>query len=200
MALEHELRRAGAGVPELHAAVLGARQHPVGVGCEGNRQDKVTVALKRLDALAALGLGVGAAAGAAELPHLDGAVEGARDEVLAVGGERDRVDRVLVAVRAFETLDEEARVNVPDADALVERTGGDVLGVGRNGDGGNAVLDGEGEGVGAGLDVPESDGSIARARGNRTAVAGKVERVNILLVAGKVVANGSRGNVPDLNC
>lgn len=75
MALEHQLRVAGARVPELHAAVLGSRQNPVGIGRQSNRQNKVAVTLKRLDALAALGGGIGAAAGGAELPHLDGPVE-----------------------------------------------------------------------------------------------------------------------------
>lgn len=41
MALQHELRVAGSGVPELHAAVLRAGEDPVSIRCEGNREDEV---------------------------------------------------------------------------------------------------------------------------------------------------------------
>ncbi len=154
MALQHHLRVAGAGVPELHAAILGSRQHPVGIRGQSNRQNKVAVALKRLDTLAALVIGIGAAAGGAELPHLDGAVERARDKVLAAGRERDRVNRVLVPLGTFETLHEEARVHVPDAHTLVQPTGSNVLRIGRNSHRGDAVLNRQRQRVGAVLNVP----------------------------------------------
>lgn len=41
VALEHELGVAGAGVPELDAAVLGAREDPLGIGREGDAEDEV---------------------------------------------------------------------------------------------------------------------------------------------------------------
>lgn len=198
MALKHELSRAGAGIPELHAAVLGTGEHPVGIGGECNGEDKVAMTLKRLDALATLGLSVGTAARAGKLPHLDGSVQRTRDEVLAVGRKGHRVNGILVSVRSLETLHEEARVNVPHADALIERTSGDILGVGRNGNSRDTILNSEGQSVGARLDIPKSYGSVAGARCDGAAVAGKVERVNILLVAREVVANSARLNVPDL--
>lgn len=76
MTLEHELRRARAGIPELDAAILGSRQDPVGVGGESDGQDEVAMTLERLDALSSLiGDHAASAAGVAELPHLDGAVQ-----------------------------------------------------------------------------------------------------------------------------
>lgn len=85
MSLKHELGRSRSGIPELDAAVLGAGQDPVGVGGQRNRQDKVSVTLKRLDALAALSASVGRATRGAELPHLDRPVQTAADQVFAVG-------------------------------------------------------------------------------------------------------------------
>lgn len=41
MALQHELRISGSGVPELDAAVLGAGEDPVSVWCEGDGEDEV---------------------------------------------------------------------------------------------------------------------------------------------------------------
>ena len=41
MPLEHELRVARPRVPELHAAVLGAREHPLRVGRERDAEDEV---------------------------------------------------------------------------------------------------------------------------------------------------------------
>lgn len=198
MALEHELGRASAGIPELHAAVLGTGENPVGVGGERNGEDKVAVTLKRLDTLASLGLRVGTVARSVELPHLDGSVQRTGDKILSVWRERHRVDGVLMSVRSLETLHQEAGVNVPDADALVERTGGDILSVGRNSNSRDAILNSEGQSVGARLNIPKSYGSVAGAGRNGAAVAGKVERVDILLVAREVVANSARRNVPDL--
>jgi hypothetical protein len=54
-------------------------------------------------------------------------------------------------------------VDVPDTNALVERASCDELGVGRDGNRGDTILDSEGESVGALLDVPETDGSVTRA-------------------------------------
>lgn len=136
--------------------------------------------------------------GRVELPHLDGLVETATDEATASGGKGNTVDTVLVAVLAFETDDELAALDVPDTDALVEGTGGDEEVVGRDGDGGDAVLDGEVCNLRVGLEVPQTDTAVATAGSNDAAVAGKVETVNVLLVAGELVLDGAAGNVPDL--
>lgn len=198
MSLKHELCSSRARVPELNTAILGAGQDPVGVRGQRNGQDKVPVALKRLDALAALGTGAGRAARRAELPHLDRAIQTAADEVLAVGRERHRVDAVLVPIGALETLDQEARHDVPDTNALIQRAGGNKLRVGRNGNGGDAILNRQRQGVGALLNVPQTDSPVTTARSDGAAVARKVERVNVLLVAREVVADSSSGNIPHL--
>ena len=44
VSLQHELRRAGTRVPELNAAILGARQNPLRIGGERNAEDEVLVA------------------------------------------------------------------------------------------------------------------------------------------------------------
>jgi hypothetical protein len=157
------------------------------------------VAFKRLDAAAAFGGVVGmSTARSDELPHLDRLVERAGDEVLAVWCKSNRVDGVLVAVWTFETLHEIASSGVPDTNALVERAGSDVLGVGRDGNGSDAIFDGEGKNILTCLDVPEADGAVTGTGGDGAAVAGEVKGVDILLVAGEGVADASGGNVPHL--
>lgn len=133
-----------------------------------------------------------------ELPHLDGPVQTAGYEIPSVGRERNGVDGILVAVGALETLDKVAVGGVPHADALVEGTSRDVLGVGRDGDGGDAILDAEGQDVLACLDVPEADGAVAAAGRDCAAIAGEVERVDVLLVTGEAIPDGSVGDIPDL--
>lgn len=197
MSLKHQLRSSRPGIPELDAAVLGSGQDPVGVGGQGNGQDKVSVAFKCLDTLA-LGARALRAAGRAQLPHLNRSIQTAADQVFAVGRESDGIDRVLVSIRSFQPLDQVACHDVPDANALVQRAGRNKLGVGGNGNSRNTVLDGEGEGVGALLNIPETDRSVATARGNGAAVARKVERVDVLFVAREVVADGSGSNIPHL--
>jgi hypothetical protein len=103
-----------------------------------------------------------------------------------------------VTVWTLETLNEIARGGIPDANALVERTGSDILGVGRNGDGGDAVLNGKGENILSRLDVPKADSPVARTGGDGATITGEVKRVDVLLVAGERVADASRGNIPDL--
>jgi hypothetical protein len=41
VALQHELRLARLGVPELNAAVLGAGKHPLGIGRERDAEDEI---------------------------------------------------------------------------------------------------------------------------------------------------------------
>ena len=101
-------------------------------------------------------------------------------------------------VGSFEAFDKVACCGVPDADALVEGTGCNILGIGGDGNGGDAILDAEGQDILSCFDVPKTDCAITRTRGNGTTIAGEVERVDILLVACKGVANASGSNVPNL--
>lgn len=198
MTLKHKLGQASPGIPELDAAILRTRHDPLVVWRESDRQDKVLVALERLNATSALGT-VGKAARGAELPHLDGLVQTTADKVLAVGREGDRVHAVLVTVRALEPFQEIALVEVPNPDALVERAGGDVLSVGGDGNGRDAILNGQGEDVSALLDIPKADSAVATAGGDGASVASEVQRINVLLVTREGVANLLLVNIPDLH-
>jgi hypothetical protein len=103
-----------------------------------------------------------------------------------------------VAVFAFKAHDQLAALDVPDADALVEGTGRDKQVVGRDGDSGDAVLDGEVCNLRVGLEVPQTDTAVATARGDDAAVARKVQAVNVLLVTSELVLDGAAVDVPDL--
>jgi hypothetical protein len=103
-----------------------------------------------------------------------------------------------VAVLAFKAHDQLAALDVPDADALVEGTGRDIQVVGRDGNSGDAVLDGEICNLRVGLEVPQTDTAVATARGNDAAVAREVETVNVLFVASELVLDGAAADVPDL--
>ena len=200
MTLKHELSLAGGGVPELHAAVLATRHDPLAIRSECNAEDKVLVTLESLDALAALGLDTGTVVEAAvvELPHLDRLVERSGHEVATVGGESNTVHTVLVSLFALGTLDENASLGVPDADALVQAACSDEAVVGRDRNGGNSVFDLESQNALVLLDIPKSDSAVAGAGGDVTTIRGEVQRVDVLLVARELVENALASNVPDL--
>ena len=157
------------------------------------------MALKGFDATTALGAGAGVSAPRSnKLPHLDRAIQGARHKVSAIWSKCDRIDRVLVAVRAFQALDEISVGGIPHADTLVERASSDVLGVRGNGDGGHAVLDAKRQNVLAGLNIPESHSTVTTARGDGSPITSKVERVDVLLVTSEAVPDRPVGDIPDL--
>jgi hypothetical protein len=106
------------------------------------------VAFERLDAAATLRGGLRDSARGAELPHLDSLVETAADEVATIGRECDRVHAVLVTVGSLETLHQETASNLPDAHALVERSSRHILGIGRDGHRGDAILNAQRQDVG----------------------------------------------------
>lgn len=201
MSLEHELGVSGAGIPELNAAVLGTGENPFIVGGERNTEDEVPVSLKSPDAAAdRLHNTTGhlvVIPGSGKLPHLDGLVQATADEVTRVGRESNRVNAVLVALGTLETLQQEACLDIPDPDTLVKRAGGDILGIGRDGNGGDAVLDGERCRVQTSLNIPKPDSAIATARSNGAAITGKIQAVDILLVTSESVANLPVLDVPD---
>ena len=102
-----------------------------------------------------------------------------------------------MALLALETNDKLTALDIPDAYALVERTSRDEEIVRRDGNSGDAVLNGEVGNLGVGLEVPEADAAITGAGCNDPAVTGKVQTVDILLVASELVFDCARGNVPD---
>jgi hypothetical protein len=200
VALKHKLSLASSRVPELNATVLATGHDPLSIRSESDAEDKVLVALKGLDALAALGLDAGTVVetSVVKLPHLDSLIKRAGDEVTTVRRESHTVDAVLVALLAFGALDEDTGLSIPDADALVQATCGDKAVVGWDGNGGDAIFNLESKDALVLLDIPESDCAVAGAGGDVTTVGGEVERVNILLVAGELVEDALAGNVPDL--
>ena len=148
--LQHQLSSACPRVPELNTSILRTRKNPVGIWRQGNGQNEVAVALEGLDTLTTLRSGGAATVTrGAEFPHLDGPVKTTTDKILAVGREGDRVNAILVAVRALKSLNEESSMNIPDADALVQGSGCYILGVRRNGNGGHTIFNREGESVSA---------------------------------------------------
>jgi hypothetical protein len=132
VALKHKLSLASSRVPELNATVLATGHDPLSIRSESDAEDKVLVALKGLDALAALGLDAGTVVetSVVKLPHLDSLIKRAGDEVTTVRRESHTVDAVLVALLAFGALDEDTGLSIPDANALVQATCGDKAVVG----------------------------------------------------------------------
>lgn len=103
-----------------------------------------------------------------------------------------------MAVRSLQALYQVLARNVPDADNLVQRTSSDALGVWRDGNSRNTILNSEDARANALLNIPESYGSVAASRCDSAAITSKVERVNVLLVAVEAVADRARLDVPDL--
>ena len=213
--LQHELRVAGSGVPELDAAVLGTGEDPISVRCESDRENEVLrhilvscfrcsesrwaylVSFECLDASSTLGTSVGVStSGCNKLPHLDSLVQTSGDEIFPVWCEGNGVDGVFVSVWALEALDKIAGCGIPDADALVERSGGNELSVWRDGNSGDTILDAQSEDVLASLNIPETDSAVTATRSDSAAITGKVERVDILLMASKCISDGARSDVP----
>lgn len=199
MSLQHELRDTSVRIPELDTTVLGTTQYPVAVRSEGNAENKVLVTFKCADALAAWVVSAGnEAALSRQLPHLDGLVETTTDQTVARRSKSHTIHTVLVAMLAFQSDDKLASLNVPHTDALVERSRCDVEVVWRNGHGGDAILNGEVGDLHVGFEIPETDTPVATTGSNNLSIPGKVERVNILFVAGELVLDCAAGNVPDL--
>lgn len=159
------------------------------------------MALKCADALATFGL-VGHSlvvpALWVESPHSDRLVQRSGYEVLATWAECHGVYTVLVALLALGALNKNTSRCVPNAYALVETTGSNVTSIGRHGNGGNSIFDREGEHTLVVMKIPKSDCSVARSGSNVSAVRGEVKRINVLVVAGELVADLLGGNIPNL--
>lgn len=147
--------------------------------------------LKGLDASPALGHLVRKTAGRTKLPHLDRLIQASTDEILAARRERDTVDTVLVPIWALQTLHKEAMGDIPNPDTLVKGARGNILGVGRDSDGRNTILDTQGQDAATRLDIPQAYCAVTATGSNSTSITSKVERVDVLLVAREGVADGS---------
>jgi hypothetical protein len=70
--------------------------------------------------------------------------------------------------------------------------------IGRHGHRGDTVLDAQSVDQLAVEDIPQTNGLVTTARSNVTTVAGKVQRVDILLVAAEDMLDGACSNIPNL--
>lgn len=157
------------------------------------------MALKGADALAALDASAGVrAARNVQLPELDGLVETTRDQITAVGRERDRVHTVLVAIRALQALHQIAGGGVPDAHALVQRTRRDIVAVRRHGHSGHAVFDAQSVDQLAIQNIPKTNSLITTAGSDVPPVTSEIKRVDILFMSSEDVLDRSSGNIPNL--
>ena len=200
MALQHELRNTRVRVPELHATILGAAENPIAVRCKCDAKHEVLVALESADAFAAWSsVRRHEAVVGCQLPHLDRLVETAADETVARRRKGDTVDAVLVALLALEFHNKLSALDIPNTDALVERTGGDEAVVGRDGHRSDTILDGEVGDLVVPLEIPQANTAIAAAGCNDLAVAREVERIDVLFVAGELMLDLAAGNIPHLH-
>jgi hypothetical protein len=103
-----------------------------------------------------------------------------------------------MAVWTFETLDEISTDSIPDANALIKRSGCDVLGIWGNSHRGNAIFDAESQNILASLDIPKTNGTVTTTRSNSATITSEVQGVNVLLVTRESVPNASRSDVPYL--
>lgn len=184
------MSRASARVPKLDAAVLGARKNPVGVRCQCDGQDEISVTFECFDALPTLGCSALTAPRRAQFPHLDGSVETAADKILAAGREGHGINRIFVTIWAFKTLDQEPSVDVPDAYAFVKRPSRNILSVRRDCDGCDTIFDSQRQSIGALLYIPKTNSPVAAPGCDGSPVTCEIQRINVLLVTGEMVSNG----------
>jgi hypothetical protein len=157
------------------------------------------VAFESTNAFAALDGTVGVhAPGHGKLPILDSLVQTATDQVAAIGREGNRVHTVLVTIGVLQALHQVAGGSVPDAHALIQRTGSHVAAIRRHSHSSDTVLDAKGVDKLAIENIPQAHGLVSTARCDETAIASKVQRVNVLLVSTEDVLNGARVDVPNL--
>lgn len=90
-------------------------------------------------------------------------------------------------------------MDVPNTHALIQRASCHILGIWRNSDSSDTILNREGQYVRARFDVPEANSAIPTARCYCPTVSGKVKRVDILLVPCEGIPDGSVGDIPNLN-
>ena len=137
MSLKHQLHLRRTRLPKLHPTILRPRNDPLAVMGHGNGKDVVFVAgevhraqaplLSTTIALAAWSVlpararwctrtrrtsALAAAQDRSHVPVLECLVQGSRDEALAIGCERHRVNRIAMTL---ETLNQLSCLNVPDA-------------------------------------------------------------------------------------
>lgn len=133
-----------------------------------------------------------------QLPHLDGLVQAARNEIMASRRESNGVNTVLVALGTFETLNEISSSCIPDPNAPVERSSSDVAAIGGDCDGGDAVLNAQSQLLLSIHHIPQANALVTASRSDITAVTSEIERVDILVVSREDVSDLASSNIPNL--
>lgn len=206
MPLQQQLRNPTINIPKHDTAILAPRHnvtHPRPcthnamflLGGTSHTEDEIPMPLKRPQTLPAEPT---LAWSRAQLPHLDRLVQRPGDQFPSTRRKRDRVHAVFMTLLALCAHDNGAGGHIPDADALIKGAGGDEVAVRRDGNGGDAVFDLQGEGALRLLHVPDADGAVAGAGGDDAAVARPVQGVDVLVVAAEGVADHAGVDVPDL--
>ncbi len=138
MPLQHQLR-SPIFIPKLHTTVLRARDDPLAIMRDGNREHIIFMTSEIEDALAEPLAGFTSIGDSRiEFPVLERLIERAGDQALAVGRKRDRVNRVAVP---SETVDQRPSRNVPDAHDGVQRSRSDEARIGGDGHARHARVD-----------------------------------------------------------
>lgn len=134
-----------------------------------------------------------------QLPHFDGFVETTTDKVPSIGRKGDRINTVFMTFGAVEPGIKITVASVPYSDTFVERSCCNVLTFRGNGHSSDAVLDTEVQNLSPGVDVPNAHRTIAATGSNVLPVSGKVEGIDILLMAGESVPYSTCRDVPNLS-
>jgi hypothetical protein len=140
------------------------------------------------------------------IPHLERLVQTPTNKKLSIGGEGDRVNRILMPLELIQQL---PTTGIPNPHDGIERTSRKELAIGAHDDRGDSRVDGSilgdrhivnGERVDAAarLHVPHASRLVARTGNETTAVGREGEGVDLGLVALENLGDALLSNVPDL--
>lgn len=99
---------------------------------------------------------------------------------------------------AFKFHNDVASVRIPNANALIKRSGGNKTIVWGNGNCGDTVLNIQVENLLVRLKVPKTDAPVTASGCNDPPITSEVKGINVLLVAGKLVFDSPVGDIPYL--
>lgn len=201
MALQQQLRDPGIHVPEHHPSILTPRHDVthahdmIRLGRGSNAQHEIPMSLKRPQALPTQ---CRTTRSRSQLPHLNRLIQRPRHQLPSMRRESDRINTIFMSLLAFRAHDNAAGTHIPDAHALVQTSRRNEVAIWRYCYSSNTVFDLKSERALVLRNVPDADGAVAGAGGDDAAVAGPVEGVDVLVVAGELVADDAGGDVPYL--
>lgn len=136
-----------------------------------------------------------------QLPHSYCAIQTARNELSAAGGERHTVNTVFVSwisALLFKSLQQVACLHLPDTHALVKTSSSQETVVRRNSDSRDAIFNSEDLDTLVVLNVPKAHGTVSGTRGDVSSIRGIVEGIDVLLMAPEFVPDLAGIDFPDL--